>query len=135
MKAIIFCLLVTACLSTAFAQTNTQSCLIVRKKDGHTMLNLFLFGPPGLLVTASAKYSTVDSFHLSNAKASYWGSDLQKLSAQNVHVIVVSHKPETKEVEDARSSCTGQPAPRDPDDMNAWWKSTNPATANAGPVR
>ena len=69
------------------------------------MLNLFLFGPPGLLVTAAAKYSTVDSFNVPLAKASYTGSALQKLSANHVHVVVVSHKPAVEEVEAARVSC------------------------------
>ena len=95
-----------ATLSPAgFTQSQPDQCLIVRKKDGHTMLNLFLFGPPGLLVTAAAKYSTVDSFNLPSAKASYTGGDLQKLSSNNVHVVVVSHKAQVEEVEAARLSC------------------------------
>lgn len=126
MKTLYCWLLVASLVPMACAQAKNQSCLIVRKKDGHTMLNLFLFGPPGLIVTATAKYSTVDSFNLPNAKTSYWGSDLTKLSAQNVHVIVVNHKPEVQEVEDARSSCRGEAPHADPDDMANWWKPSAP---------
>jgi len=53
--------------SAAAPQTTEQSYLIVRQWDGHAMLNLFLFGPGGLIITAAAKYSTVDSFNLPTA--------------------------------------------------------------------
>jgi hypothetical protein len=98
-------------VATALPQANQQSCLIVRKEDRQTMPNPFPFGPAGLIVTAAAKYSTVDSFNLSNAKSTYWGSDLQKLTQENVHVIVVDQQPQFQEVENARSSCRGE-APR-----------------------
>ena len=124
-------LVATALPQAASPQPNPQqqSCLIVRQKDGHAMLNLFLFGPPGLIITAAAKYSTVDSFNLPTAKASYRGSELTALSAQKVHVIVVNHKPVSEEIEAARDSCHGKAARSDRDDSDNWWKPTNP---NAG---
>lgn len=112
----------------ASPQPNQQGCLIVRQKDGHAMLNLFLFGPPGLIITATAKYSTVDSFNLPTAKSSYRGSELTALGAQNVHVVVVNHKPAASEVEAARGSCHGEPPKPDPDDASNWWKSSAPKT-------
>jgi hypothetical protein len=99
------------------------------------MLALFVLGTPGLIVPATAEYSVVDSYNMKNVKASYWGSELQKLSADNVHVVIVSHKPDFQETQAARGSCLGESpsavAQNSADDgfMNGWWKPTDP---NAG---
>jgi hypothetical protein len=62
-------------------------------------------------VFSGAKYEYADSFNLGVTKPKYSGEDLEQLEGEGVHVIVVSKKTASAEMDSARNSCRFSAAP------------------------
>jgi hypothetical protein len=89
-----------------------EQCLIVRSSEGHRFRNSMIAGAltGGIGFAAGAafsggRYEYVDGVNVASPKMKYKGSELQKLTEQGVHVVVVNKKAKEDETKSARESC------------------------------
>ena len=68
----------------------------------------------GVPIAPGAKYDLVDRVNMNSPKMNYKGKDLETLQSAGVRVIVLENKHTSEDVDSARRSCEGVPAPAAP---------------------